>query len=260
MAKKAQQQEVKAGAPPWMASFSDMMSLLLCFFVLLYAMSENAITEEALAAFLSAFGNPNFAPQIAIVQPATAPAIGAQFGSGMLQIPVPSQNVGEREADSLGMDVDIQAAMQTIVSEFETYFIESENPLAQEIEINVFEDRIELNFPSDMTFATGSSVLTHTTLEVLDYIGSVLEDFPMFNILIQGHTDNVPIRTVRYPNNDWLGFGRAHSVQTHFRNNHNIDPTRLRSESFGEYSPVADNDTPEGRALNRRVEILIVAP
>lgn len=255
MAKKAKKEEVVVGAPRWMSSFADLMSLLLCFFVLIYAMTEDTVSQENLAAFLAGFGNPNMQAIITVVQPGAA--VGTQFASGLLSIPTPAINRGPGEAEITGMDVDIQAAIQTIVSDFETYFIESDNPLAQEIDIQVINDQIMLTFPSDMTFASGSSQLTPITLEILDYIATVISQWSMFNVNIYGHTDNIPINTIRYEDNHWLGFGRANSVFRHFADNHNIDVLRMYATSRGEYVPIADNNTTEGRALNRRVEIVI---
>lgn len=256
---KKKQDEVKAGAPAWMASYSDMMSLLLCFFVLLYAMAESDIDGEALAAILAAFGNPNFAPQIAVVQPSTSPGLDVMFGSGIINMPIPATGHQPGQGTIQVDDIDIQIAMRSMILDFETYFLESENSLAQEVEVTVFEDSVMLTFLSDMLFASGSDLLTAQTLGVLDYVASVLAEYPMFTINVHGHTDNVPINTARFQDNRWLGYGRAHSVMSHFHYIHGIDRHRIRTESFGEDRPIGPNYTVEGRALNRRVEILIAA-
>ena len=260
MAKKKQQDAPAAGAPAWMASFSDLMSLLLTFFVLLFAMSETDIDETALAALLSAFGNPHFATQIAVVQPNATPGLDSMFGAGMTQVPpIPAALLGDGQGQGTtqGMDVDVQMAMQSMISDFVTYFTESQNPLAEYVEITVLDDAVMLSFTDNMLFATGSSMLNPLTIGILDYVASVLLEYPMFIIHVDGHTDNVPIATVRYPNNRWLGFGRAMAVTDHFVYGHGLYRQRIRTESFGEDNPIATNETPEGRALNRRVEITI---
>ncbi|MCL1996883.1 MAG: flagellar motor protein MotB [Defluviitaleaceae bacterium] len=265
MAKAKKQEEPKAGSPAWMTSFSDMMSLLLCFFVLLFAMSETEISEDALAAILAAFGNPHFHPQIAVVQPENNPGLGQMFNAGMMNMPSIPSGMQQGEGTAQGQvaqttPAEVQMAMQAMVSDFITYFTESPNPLADQVDVALIDDTIVLSFTDNMLFATGSDILNPLTIEILDYVGSVLLDYPEFMIGVYGHTDNVPISTPIFRDNYWLGFGRAMSVRNHFVNNHGIDHMRVRPNSYGEYRPIAPNDTEEGRALNRRVEIIISAP
>jgi len=259
LAKKQKQEEVKAGAPLWMVSFSDFMSLLLTFFVLLFATAETGTDSDAVAAVLAALGNPNFGPTIAVVQPPTGAAMSSgAFTGGVISMPLPFTGSARFEPQQSDIDgSQINQLLQSVVLDFETYFINSPNPLSQNVQVELVEDEIIITFADNMIFASGSAVLIPQTLEMLDYVANVLYDHPMLNIYIHGHTDNVPISTALFPNNWFLGFARAHSVMSHFTNVHNINPARIRPQSFGEYSPVATNDTPEGRALNRRVEIII---
>jgi chemotaxis protein MotB len=108
-----------------------------------------------------------------------------------------------------------------------------------------------------MLFSSGSATLLPETLTVLDYIANVLSEFPMFEIMITGHTDDIPINTPIFPDNFMLSSARAHAVAIHFINNHNMPPERIEMRGRGEHQPIATNVTPEGRALNRRVEMLI---
>ena len=83
--------------------------------------------------------------------------------------------------------------------------------------------------------------------------------YPENDIKIEGHTDNLPINTTQYPNNWYLSAARAISVATYFTDYKNFSPDRISTEGYGEYRPKAPNDTPENRAINRRVEIKVIS-
>lgn len=252
---KKKQPEFKKGAPLWMTSYADMMSLLLCFFVLLFALSD--VDESFLVDFLIAFGNPT----IALATPVMTEGIDNMMGMGAIQMPTPPSQDGEiTEEDGADALDQLHEDLRSMVLDFITYFTESQNPLADNVNVALIDDRAVLTFDSDMVFESGSAVLMPGVLEILDYVASVLAQYPFFDIHIHGHTDNVPINTPQFPSNWELGAGRAISVLRHFSEVHNIDVLRLRPQTFGEFSPIATNLTPEGRALNRRVEIIIAIP
>jgi chemotaxis protein MotB len=92
---------------------------------------------------------------------------------------------------------------------------------------------------------------------LLDKIGTVLETYTSNMIEIEGHTDNVPINSAKYESNDVLSMYRALTVADYVRGVTSLEPSHVKSSGRGEYDPVADNATPEGRARNRRVEIKV---
>jgi len=245
MPKKKQEEEQKAGSPAWMASYSDMMSLLLCFFVMLYAMSD--LNEEAFLQVLASFGNQN----VNIIQQNTGIGINTMLGSGIMQMPTPEA----RTQDMIENFERSRQELNNIRIDFETYF--AENNLQDQIEVIQGDNYVLLVF-SDIFFESGSANLTPGTLYILDYVGEEIARHSDHDIRIEGHTDNVPINTVIYNNNWYLSSARAISVGQYFINEHGIDPRRIGTEGFGEHRPIATNDTPEGRASNRRVEIRII--
>ena len=91
----------------------------------------------------------------------------------------------------------------------------------------------------------------------MDQVGVILESYAGSTIEIEGHTDNVPMSGAKYSNNDELSSGRALSVFNYLIGTTNLDPAMVKHSGRGEYMPVADNSTPEGRTMNRRVEIRI---
>ena len=94
-------------------------------------------------------------------------------------------------------------------------------------------------------------------MPVLDKVGVILDRYASSVIEIEGHTDNVPMSGAKYSNNDELSSGRALSVFNYFVENTTLEPVNMKHAGRGEYVPIADNSTPEGRAKNRRVEIRI---
>ena len=104
---------------------------------------------------------------------------------------------------------------------------------------------------------SGSTLLKDEALPVLDQVGLILERYADGTIEIEGHTDNVPMSGAKYSNNDELSSGRALSVFNYLLGSTNLNPANIKHAGRGEYLPVADNATAEGRSKNRRVEIKI---
>ncbi len=110
------------------------------------------------------------------------------------------------------------------------------------------------------TFATAQADLTTEGTEVLDRVWSVLQNYPDRRVLVEGHTDSRPIAPSfrwKYASNWELSSARAHAVLHYLEGKYAIEPTRLAAVGYGENDPVADNESPEGRAQNRRVVITV---
>ena len=255
MAKKKKEEAPAVGAPAWMATYGDLVTLLLCFFVLLFAMSE--VSDETFAEIMASFGNPNFVHQPSL-STVVLPNTGISMGSGIVQMPVPNSSRFDGQGQTMNND-EIQMAMNSIISDFQTYLLESDNALAQHVEISHNQETNELTitFHENMLFAVGSATLLPQVLELLDYVGAVIYQHPLMWVNIYGHTDSDPISTIQFPDNYFLGFARAHAVHQRFVHTHGISTHRMRAISYGETQPIASNETPEGRQANRRVEITI---
>ena len=94
-------------------------------------------------------------------------------------------------------------------------------------------------------------------MPTIDQIGVILERYGLYGIEIEGHTDNVPMNGGKYENNDVLSSYRALSLFNYLTQNTSIDPASIKHSGRGEYAPIADNSTPEGRSKNRRIEIKV---
>jgi len=138
-----------------------------------------------------------------------------------------------------------------------------EEKLGQEINDNqvklqMMEKGLVITVVGDLLFDSGKAKIRREAYPLLDKVAGVLEDnIANFNVGIEGYTDNVPIKHSKWKSNWELSSARSLSVLHYLVNKKGISPERLSAIGFGEYRPVASNDTKEGRKLNRRVEIVI---
>lgn len=242
MAKK-KQEEAKKGLPGWMGTYGDLMTLLLCFFILMFAMSTvDAAKFEAMAQ--------SFNPSITILESGGSDGLSDAVGSGIENLP----NIDKSINDSRENYKKMQEELNQMASEFKTYF--AENNFSESVDVNVVEDMIQISFKDGILFAPGKAELNGTSKQALAGITDQLSQYPNSTIKIEGHTDNVPIHNSQYPSNMYLSSSRAIAVYEYFMGK-GIGPERMSAEGFAEYKPIAPNDTPENRAKNRRVEIYI---
>lgn len=267
MAKK-KEEEAPKGSPAWMATFSDLMNLLLCFFVLLFSMSsiDEVKQEKVVASFNQMFS----------VFEGGAQAIGdgMLISNGVSQLneldefinstgrlddgAVVSEDVARNASTAAAQEVLEEAQMEE--SEALAEAVEEaldETDMEDEVEVQFTAQYVQLTLKGALLFDSGSVLLKDEAKPVLDQVGLILERYAEGTIEIEGHTDNVPMSGAKYSNNDELSSGRALSVFDYILSVTNLDPATIKHAGRGEYLPVADNSTPEGRMKNRRVEIKI---
>lgn len=255
---RKKEEEQAPGAPAWMATFSDLMNLLLCFFVLLFSMSS--VDVEKWQQMVASFSD-NFS-----VFSGGASAIGDGFliSNGVSQL-----NELDDYINSTGKTAESEEFVNEL-KEFEERQLAVSEELAEEIEEAVeesqFASEIEVDFTAQyvsltlngaLLFDSGSAELKEEAKPLMDKVGQLLARYAQSTIEIEGHTDNVPIHNARFANNNELSSFRALSVFDYFMETTFLDPATIKHSGRGEYLPVADNATPEGRAQNRRVEIKI---
>ena len=115
-----------------------------------------------------------------------------------------------------------------------------------------------INIDNSILFDSGKADLKSGVIHSLSKIATALQNYPDNALQIEGHTDDVPINTVKFPSNWELSAARALAVVRYFAEQTDLDPRRLSGVGFGEYHPLVPNDTPENRRLNRRVDIVIL--
>lgn len=261
MAKKKVEEPPK-GSPAWMATFSDLMNLLLCFFVLLFAMStiDEVAQEQIVASFNQTFS--------VFDKGASAIGDGVLISAGVSQLNDLDEYINStgKMSDGEIVDDDVAAAQekleeaQTEESEELAEKIQEaidEKDMGREIDIEITSQYVQLTLKGALLFDSGSTLLKDEAKPVLDQVGAILERYADGTIEIEGHTDNVPMSGAKYSNNNELSSGRALSVFDYLLSVTNLDPANVKHSGRGEYVPVADNSTAEGRTRNRRVEIKI---
>ncbi|MCH5254344.1 MAG: flagellar motor protein MotB [Lachnospiraceae bacterium] len=263
---KRKPDEVKPGAPAWQSTFADLMNLLLCFFVLLFSMSTvDAQKFEMIAA--------SFNQTFSIFSAgATAIGDGILISNGVSQLNELDEYINSTGKMDQGQTIDENMAtgLEEAQEELEKAQMEESEEMAEKIEEAIeernLENDIEIEFTSQyvqltlkgsLLFDSGSTELKEAALPVLDQVGIILERYAPGTIEVEGHTDNVPMSGAKYSNNDELSSGRALSVFYYLIGTTNLDPAQIKHSGRGEYIPIADNSTPEGRTMNRRVEIKI---
>lgn len=291
MAKKQKQEEAPAGSPAWMATFSDLMNLLLCFFVLLFSMSSTDTEkfQEVIASIQSSFS--------IFSSGGTSIGEGQMISSGISQLEMfddyfnsvhdgddeQYEKEGSSESDSEGDETenggesdgtDTSEAEGISVEEakeaLEEAGAEESESIAEAIEDKLamygLQDQVEVDFNANyvmitingaLLFESGKATLTEEALGIVDNLAKILQEYDNNIIEIEGHTDNVPMSSGTYENNDVLSMYRALYVAERIRSETTLNPAYIKSAGRGEYVPIADNSTAEGRARNRRVEIKI---
>lgn len=167
-----------------------------------------------------------------------------------------------QKSRSLAECLDLAQQQKQTVSELETQAKELEDKLQKEIaegnlRIKRFKDRIVINIDDKILFPSGSAQLRREVKKTLDTVADMLARNKGSRVLIEGHTDNVPIKTPRFPDNWELSSARALSVLRHLLETKHLEPARFGAAGYGEYRPVAPNDTAANRQLNRRVDIVL---
>ncbi len=276
MARKKKEDTPPPGSPAWMSTYGDMVTLLLCFFVLLFSMSTvDAAKFDALAASLS---------QTFSIFTAGSTAIGdgVLISNGVSQLNELSEyfNTTGQTADSdentdqmdkENTDADKQWSS---VSSAEAYLEEeglkeseqlaekieealTENNMSDTVDVQFTAQYVELTLKGALLFDSGSATLKEEILPTLDKVGTILQRYSTGTVEIEGHTDNVPISGGKYASNSELSSARALSVFNYLIDTTSLNPAYIKHAGRGEYVPIADNSSQEGRAKNRRVEIRI---
>lgn len=249
------------GSPAWMNTFADLMNLLLCFFVMLFSMSSvnEEKFEKVIASFQSTFS----------ILPGGGASIGEGelISSGISQLEnfdsyynqqLSSQSDGQTEEEK---DIT-EAYEQQELEESEDMAQQLENALSQygiqdDVEVDFNAEYVTLNMNGALLFDSASAELRDEAYPLVNKLGKILVTYDNNIIEVEGHTDNVPIHSSKYEDNDVLSMYRALAVANYLRDTTTLDPAYIKSSGRGEYVPIADNATPEGRARNRRVEIKI---
>ena len=226
--------QAEEGAPAWVVTFGDLMSLLLCFFVLMLSFSEMDRKKYRVVSgsLKQAFGVQRKIP--VFESPKGQKMIAKEFDQA-----IATARIEEEIIDPLRMELK---------GKFKD--------LKDHVEIEMTEKLVKISLMGQTTFDTGKADIRPRFRPLLRKIGSLLQK-TRGDIIIAGHTDNVPLKGGRFQSNLGLSSARAGSVAEYLLKHSLIQPKRVSTMGFGEYRPLAPNGTPAGRQKNRRVEIII---
>ncbi|MNN35352.1 Outer membrane porin F precursor [compost metagenome] len=149
-----------------------------------------------------------------------------------------------------------QQNLEALKKQLDTYI--KENGLTDDLETKLNQSQLMITISDKALFASGEAVVKPEARQLAKAISTMLQKFPDYEIIVSGHTDNVPISTYEFPSNWDLSSVRALNFMKILLINTNLDPKKFSAIGYGEYHPVAGNDTAVGRAQNRRVEVSII--
>jgi len=223
----------------WLLPYSDLLTLLLALFIVLFASSS---IDEAKLSQLSSVFNEIFEGGTGVMQ-----------NSSPTAVPFPQDDAGE-ENESSSYEED-QRTLSEIQENLEDYI--AENKLEGQFDTKMTEEGLLVTIRDSVLFGPGRAEIDDQYRSIATDIGKLLVFEKPRQIVITGHTDNVPMKNGEYKSNWELSVMRAVNFLSIIAENNKIDPMVFSAKGYGEFRPIAPNDTEEGRAKNRRVEVLI---
>ncbi len=239
-----------AGMERWLLTYADLITLLMAFFVIMYAMSSvdaskyQSLTQSLKSALGLTPNNTSFIPNNMVGGKSKDAAAKNKEGAAVSKKQVLNMKDAKEEREFANMINKIQDYTKA-------------KGISTGLEVKEDARGIVINLADKVLFESGKADLSPDAMAVLDELAGILLSSDKY-IKVEGHTDNIPIHNDRYPSNWQLSTDRAASVIMYWIARYPQASGRLSAAGYGEYRPVATNDTPEGRAKNRRVEIIVL--
>lgn len=235
--------EQEEGAPAWMITFADLVTLLLVFFILLFSISslETERFKSVLSSIQIALNQNTPAARQIIIQQVAEPS------EPQIEPIIPQPQVDQDDAPEKSDKEDLVNDIENMIQE---------QRLGEFVYVYTEGERIIIRIKGTILFPSGDVQLFEDVLPIFDDIRSLFEKYSDYNIDIKGYTDNKPITTARFPSNWELSAVRATTVLRFFIDQ-GIDPGRMSATGYSELFPIASNETEAGRAQNRRVEFVL---
>lgn len=225
----------------WLLPYADLMTLLLALFIVLFASST---VDDTKLEKLSAVFNEIFDSGHGIMDsssPTTTP------------VPTPDRNLGEdTESDSYAEDRRSLGETQERIEEYIAV-----HELENQFDTKMTDEGLLVTIRDSVLFNPGRADIKEEYLPIADELATLLVLDPPRHIVVTGHTDNVPMNSAQFDSNWDLSVMRAVNFLKLMIENQEVDPRLFSAKGYGEFQPIASNDTAEGRNQNRRVEILI---
>jgi len=232
MSRERKSPDPPKGAPAFMTTWGDMCTLLLCFFVMLLAMStiDHAKFNVAASSFQNALsGVLESYPSVMITKDILIPRLGG-------------------DEQNKRMSVDAALKIKEVVKK---------EGLEDAVKVKVTETGIAVKLSDPIGFDIGESELKPELIPTLKSICEIINQVPSTQIRVEGHTDDLPIKSFKFPSNWELSSSRALNVVKFMASSGSIEPSRLSAIGYGEYRPIVPNTSVENRKMNRRIEIFV---
>jgi chemotaxis protein MotB len=253
---RRRRQEVHVNQERWLISYADFITLLFAFFVVMYSISQvNDSKYRVLSdTFIEAFNQPantqkNSEPQENI-SPSTVIITPIDMGKTTVTETTPPDVAEPVTPDEPIKTSDELAQISDLVTEKFTQLIND-----QMIQVSSNELWLQIELKDSILFSSGSADTSEQAQKIFDEIAGILKSYSN-PVQVEGFTDNIPIKSVKYPTNWELSTARASAIVKYLASK-GVAPERLSAVGYGEYQPVAVNDTEQGRAQNRRVTIMV---
>lgn len=234
----------------WLLPYSDLMTLMLALFIVLYGMStvDAMKFQEMSEAFKSVLtGGTSVLDQNAMI---------SNNKTSLSEIETPKSTQDGLMTKKNELKRQEQQNLEALKKQLDSYI--KENGLTDDLETKLNQSQLMITISDKALFASGEAVVKPEARQLAKAISNMLQQFPDYEVIVSGHTDNVPISTYEFPSNWDLSSVRALNFMKILLLNTNLDPKKFSAIGYGEYHPVASNDTAAGRAQNRRVEVSII--
>ncbi len=248
MAKKKKPEEHE-NLERWMVSYSDFVTLLFATFVVFYALSQVDLSEYTKLedGMKKAFNNPSLISGQVSIFDNQGTTILDNTSADSFVAPLMLEYVSQKYEEQAYKEIKEKIEQMT------------KNGDLEGVEAKITNEGLVITFKNDFVFFSGSAALTEKATKLLDNIGATIsEKFALHYIKVEGHTDNQPINTYLYPSNWELSSARSSSIIRYLSSRFKFMPNIFSAVGYADTRPVADNSTEQGRAKNRRVEILIL--
>ncbi|HIS29139.1 MAG TPA: flagellar motor protein MotB [Candidatus Avamphibacillus intestinigallinarum] len=261
MARRKNKREDEGMDESWLLPYADILTLLLALFIVLYSMSS---VDAKKFEELSQVFNSVFVGDKGVVD--NGEAIPPQDPSKEITAEDKKEDKEDKKAQKEAQD---EKKAEELYSEKEQNELKKvqkrvdgyieQNDLSEKFETSLSEEGLLITIRDTVLFDSGSASVRNTDESTAKELSDLLYMKPQREVIISGHTDNMPIRNSKYDSNWELSVSRAVNFMKLILKNDKLDPKSFSAKGFGEYQPSATNDTKEGRAKNRRVEIQIIA-
>ena len=243
--KKAHEKE--ANHERWLVSYADFITLLFAVFVTLYAMSQTdkKKIEEVVESMRDSFGYSKSSP-------ASKPSV---IESGSMSI-IPAMRKGSQSASRKGRSKGGEKDFKATKASIEAYLMKAR--AMDKVSVTITQRGLVVSLKEAGFFDSGSATLKQSSYTLLNDVAESLSSYSN-GIRVEGHTDNMPISSQAFPSNWELSTSRATNVVQYLTKQDDFDPGNVSATGYGEYRPVADNSSEDGRKKNRRVDLVLLS-